>query len=105
MKENDLYHVAQKAANRGVGKVGVIAVSSGQEVLDVARVESWARDRGVILSIYRGWEGFLREVFFWSPHSPSEIVGEAYRAVLTRAMEIEVSDAGINFWISAAKSR
>lgn len=105
VKEPDLYHYAQKAMEHQVGEAALIAVNSEQPVLTEATVREWARERGVSLTLFRGWDVFIRQVLFWSEPSSAVAIRTLATLIFSRLKELEVSEAGVETWLQRIKSK
>jgi hypothetical protein len=99
---NDIQNLVEKARKTGLSKVAMVAVAADQPALDVPQVTRWAETRGVRLGVYSGWDRLVAETLFWSS-LPALPVGPAYRAILSRLSELEISGEGISVWRSLVK--
>ncbi len=100
--EQDLNNLTERVRESGLTKVGMLAVSTDQKELDLKRSLSRAESRGIRLGVYIGWDSFIKEALFWS-HLPHLAVGPAYRLILSRISELEVSEDGIMMWKTAVE--
>jgi hypothetical protein len=100
---NDLYHFAEKAAERGVSRAGVVAVSDNQEKFDPAEAVHHGQRRGVNLAVFWSWEQLVSEALFFSENDPTGMLADACDAILRRLEELEVSDDGVQRWMELVK--
>ena len=99
----DLYHTTLKVEPFGARQVGVVAVGSNQSWIDPDDAREWAWRRGVFLRVWLGWADFIDEALFWVPASDESVVGEAYRRIYQRAVQLEVAETGILMWETGAE--
>ena len=98
--EQDLNNLLERVRATEVTKVGMLAVSKDQKSFDTRRAVSRAESRGVRLGVYFGWDAFVKEALFWS-RLPRLSVGPAFRSILARLIELEVSATGQATWRKA----
>jgi hypothetical protein len=98
VREDDLYHFAQKAIDNGVGEAAVVAVAAKPLALDAGKAQEWARVRGVSLSLFVGWQAFVEQVLFWAMLPSPEGVQALPELVFARLVELEVSQKGVDLW-------
>jgi hypothetical protein len=97
---SDLYHFAQKAMEHSVAEAAVVAVSANQPLLETHDVGKWASERGVSMTYFSGWAPFIRQALFWAVVPSPVGVQTVPSYVLTRLIELEVSEQGVALWSS-----
>lgn len=100
--QSDLYYFAQKACEHGVPEAAVVAVGSGQPLIDLTPVADWALLRGVTLTLFVGWDAFVRQTLFWAPVPSNAGALSLPVHVHKRLVEVEVSQATVDDWVSLA---
>jgi hypothetical protein len=101
VSEADLYHFAQKSMDNDVSEAAIVAVAPGQPQIAATTAREWAAARGVSLTLFSGWEHFIRQVLFWASIPTSEGVQALPALVFARLVELEVSEVGAKLWRSA----
>jgi len=100
VKEADLYHFAQKAVDAKIGNAAVVAVALNQPSINLEEVCAWASTRGVVLSLFIGWDDFVKQILFWSAIPPLTGVREVPKLIYERIIGLEVSEQGAKQWLS-----
>lgn len=100
VSEEDLLLFAHKAAQEGVPIAAVVAVATRQKPFAEEPAKAWARDRGVELTVFWGWEPLVSQVVLWSPHSEAETIRKAALALRDRLVEVEASVEAVEMWVS-----
>ena len=77
-------------------------VERRQEQLELEAVTSWANERSVALEVFTTWSALVSAAAFWSSMPISDFAGLAFRAILKRCEELEVSTEGIGLLRSLA---
>jgi SacI restriction endonuclease len=101
VSEPDLYHFAQKSTDNNVSEAAIVAVAPWQPQIDATAAREWAAARGVSLTLFLGWEHFIRQAMFWASIPTSEGVRALPALVFARLVELEVSQDGAKLWRSA----
>jgi len=99
----DLILFAQKSAEAGVREAIVVAVANNQSSLDEDKARKWAKDRGVALTIFFGWEGFISQLLLWSDSPQLQGLKIAAELIYGRIVELEVSEKGAELWANIFK--
>ncbi len=99
--ESDLYLFAQKVAKSKIGDAAVLAVATRQGAFPVEKSRSFAASQGVSLTVFFGWESFIRQVVFWCETPQTEAIQAAVNAVYERICALEVSRQGADLWLRA----
>lgn len=99
---SDVQIFGQKALGYGVRDAAVVAVSPTQELLDHQRIGAWANERMMGMTIFYGWRQLIPQVMFWVPMYGPLAAAEAVSAIHRRLLEVEVSEAGANWWVAHA---
>ncbi|MCU7812828.1 MAG: restriction endonuclease, SacI family, partial [Candidatus Thiodiazotropha sp. (ex Notomyrtea botanica)] len=102
---SDIYHFASKLIAAGVEKAAIVAVSNQQGEIDVTEANKWALERGLELSLFVGWDAFVKEVIFWSERPQIEAIRVVVSFIHTRLIEMEVSEEGAELWIAYVKGK
>lgn len=94
---SDLHAFAGKCLEAGAREALVLSVS-GTPTPDPAEAVGWAADRGLSLTVYDGWSGFVREVLLWSEEASPVAAAVAIGRILERLGEVEASSEAIEAW-------
>ncbi len=97
----DAYHFVNKASAAGVPSAGIVAVAANQEVLDDSSLRSFSDYHSVNLHLFYSWHEFIAEASFWGDKLPDW--RSAIEQIHARALELEVSEPGIQQWESLAR--
>jgi len=100
---SDILIFGQKALEADVREVAVVAVSPSQLEIDWPRVEAWAKERLMGLTVFVGWDVFIRQVLFWSALPEPLAAGAAMECIHVRLTEVEVSEEGVQKWVNSAR--
>jgi len=96
--QSDVYHFASKALTDGVEEAGIVAVDEQQEDIPFDEPRAWALERGLALSLFRGWNDFVSQVVFWSEQPQRDATKIALSLIYERLIEVEVSEDGAKLW-------
>lgn len=96
--ESDLIFCARKAAEAGVTRAAMLAVAAGQKPIEPTAAREWAAAHGVALTVFWGWEEFIRQAVFWSQHPRDEAVAQADGFIRARLIEAEASPEAVEHW-------
>lgn len=88
----------EKAAHAGIGRATLVAVATDQEPLDVSRLSQRARESGVDLQIFIGWELLVNFVIFASIGREAWTVERAVASIHQRLIGLEVSEQAVREW-------
>ena len=99
VRDTDLYHFVAKAADRGVSRAAVVAVSPKQGAVSLQQVEQFAAERGVTFKYLEGWSALLNDALFWADEDPIAMLEGAGGSILARLEEIEASPESIDEWL------
>jgi len=95
-------HAAQafisKVAAAGIGRAGLIAVASDQEVLDTKELMQRARESGVDLDLFVGWSDLVHTVLFASDARELAMVETTVAAIRERLVQLEVATETLIRW-------
>jgi hypothetical protein len=95
---SDILIFGQKALESDVREAAVVAVSLLQPEIDLTRVEAWAKERLMGLTVFVGWEAFIRQALFWSAIPEPLAAAAAMECIHVRLVEAEVSEEGVGRW-------
>jgi len=110
VKVSDIFHFVRNVSESGISRAVVTAVSSAQnpELRDAVQgdseVRAFAHERGVGLLLYLNWWSLGSDFAFWSNRAPIDFAESAFKRLLERAIELELSEAAIDWWVSHAGS-
>lgn len=82
----------------GVREAAVVAVSPSQQPLDIPGINGWAARFGIGLTVFQGWDAFVRQALFWAQSPQPEAVLEAIPYIHQRLIDLEVSQDGVARW-------
>jgi len=108
VEKTDLYHAARKASDDNIVRVCVVAVATAQNqnlaenLQPPPDVRDFANARDMKLRIYTDWSTLIDDISYWSNLRPSEFASQTFERLPERAKEMEVSEEGIEWWISHA---
>lgn len=88
----------QKAAERGVTRVGIIAVGGGQETLDSEFVAQPHRAQRTLVRFYTNWYGFIEDMAHRSLGHPSDFLSSVAQRISQRLSDLDVSVSGQREW-------
>lgn len=99
VNEGDLLIFCKKAAENGVTKAAMLAVSNRQPRFAIDEAVKWAEEKaGVMLTVFWEWEEFLRQAFFWSSRPEAQVSVAVYQLIRRELFEIKASDKAIKSW-------
>ncbi len=99
LSPNDLVAFANKAAEFGVARAGVLAVAPNQQPLDADTARAEAAGKGLNLELFVGWSAFVGQLFFWLRGDATDPVRHAHERIYERLLELECSDAAQSIWL------
>lgn len=100
---SDVKVYCNRCLEKGVTDIAVVMVHKDQKKLDRDKLNKWAKDKKLHLSLFYGWNDIVNQAFFWSQEPGFTAAKKALEAVHERLIEIEVSEIGIKFWREQAK--
>jgi hypothetical protein len=98
VSQSDVYFFANKALAGNVEEAAIVAAAERQGDIAFDEPKAWALERGLALSLFRGWKDFVREVVFWSEQPQREATKLALALIYARLIEVEVSEDGAKAW-------
>jgi hypothetical protein len=98
--EGDVTIFTQDVLKKAGGDAAVLAVSDDQGPLNFAEIQSWAKQHGVSVTVFIGWENFIEQVLFWSETPQFVGASTAISLIYERLKELEVSSEGAQLWAS-----
>jgi hypothetical protein len=100
VKREDLYLLATKAVGANVADAAIVAVAAAQPEIAIEEARRWAAERGVVLTVFLGWEAFIRQALFWSATPQTEAATALPGLIYERLVELEVSQEGVGQWLN-----
>ncbi len=94
----DVQIFGAKCIAMGVREAAVLMVAEAQPQLDEKALTAWATQRGLSLTLFHGWDGFIDEVLFWSELPKPSAASAAVEHVRARLVTVESSPAAIESW-------
>lgn len=88
----------EKVAQARIGRAALIAVAPNQEPLDVTRLSHRARESGVDLQIFIGWELLVDFIVFASIGREARTLESAVASIHNRLISLEVSEQAVREW-------
>lgn len=101
--KGDVAHFAVKAIKNDTPTACMIAIGQGQKVRELDEALQWAIDHGLLMRVFFSWRAFAAETLFWSGLALPKAIEIAFRSILRRAEELEVSSEGMTSWIEAGE--
>jgi hypothetical protein len=95
---SDVLIFGRSCQNAGVREVAVVAVAQRQPLLPADQINDWAHESGIGLTVFYGWQSFVRQVLFWSEAPIPDAVVQAIPLIHQRLIEVEVSERGVDLW-------
>jgi hypothetical protein len=92
-------HTFSSLASGAVGRAAILAVSLGQEALQVAAAQQTAAEHGLDLEVFVGWTPYARQIFFWSPDDATKAIRAAHEFVYQRLIDLECSTEALESWL------
>lgn len=89
---------ANKCIAMGVREAAVVMVSEHQEALKVESLSAWASERGMSLTLFHGWDGFIEQALFWAGVPKLGGARQAVAFIRERLQGVEASAAGVALW-------
>lgn len=93
--EHDLDHLSTRAAELACPRVCMVAVGGGQARFQIDQARNRAWSMGIFLEAYFGWSDCVHGILFWTTQPPARIARTAAAAIHARALQLEVSEAGL----------
>lgn len=100
---SDVQIFGKKCIDLGVREAAVVMVSIRQPPLDLVQLSAWAKDFGLGLTLFCGWEEFVSQVLFWSELPKPDAAINAAAAIERRLVSVEASSASVRFWQSLVR--
>ena len=95
---SDIQLFANKCLEQGIREPAVVAVAEGQPGLDQARLEEWAAERGIGVTVFVGWPEIVKQVLFWAGEPRAEAAQRAARFIHDRLIKVEASPEAVELW-------
>ena len=99
VSSSDLHAFAGKCVEAGTREALVLSVSR-KPTPDSTDAARWAADRGLTLTVYGGWDGFIREVLLWSEQPSPAAAAAALLHIQQRLAEVEASPEAMKEWLA-----
>jgi hypothetical protein len=99
VSQSDVRVFVKKAAEAGIARAGVLAVSPAKQTLDLTTAEAEAAAIGVDLEIFFGWKPYIRRILFWLPDGIAEPLKLAHERIYERLVELECSREAQETWM------
>lgn len=97
--DDDVRTFSDKAATF-VGRAAILAVSLGQQEIDIAGAKTAAAAGGLHLEVFIGWTPYARQIFFWSPEDAAKAIRAAHEFIYQRLGELECSPDALESWLN-----
>jgi len=102
--EADVYIFARICMNKGVYDMGMVLASPKQERFDESKINEWASQNKVGITIFFGWEMFVEQALFWAGATQSEALINAVKRVEQRLIAVEASATAVDLWHSLTRT-
>jgi hypothetical protein len=99
VSNEDVYLFIQKSIENDVKEAAIVCAHAAQADLDTKEISIWARERGVSITFFLGWDSFITQIAFWSEAPQAEGLKNAPNLIYNRLVEIEASEDAINTWV------
>lgn len=96
--DSDLDIFSSQAAKM-VGRAAMLAVSFGQQPLDISSAQARAARLGLDLEVFIGWIPYARQIFFWSPDDAAKAIRAAHEFIYERLIDLECSAEAQEAWL------
>lgn len=100
---SDVLIFGQRCLTSNVREAAVIAVAPSQMPVPRQHLDAWSNEHGVGLTVFVGWEDFVRQVLFWCTQPKMDAASQVVPLIYQRLLDVEVSEMGANAWISFSK--
>ena len=95
---SDVHIFVRKCIAMDVQEAALVAASTRQEPLEQATLTEWANERGIGLTIFRGWSAFVDQALFWSRLPKPTAAFEAVSSIRERLIGVEVMPKAVTLW-------
>jgi hypothetical protein len=95
---HDVQIFANKCIAMGVREAAVVMVSEHQKPLKVESLSAWGSERGMSLTLFHGWDGFIEQALFWAGIPKVDGARQAVAFIRERLQGVEASAAGVALW-------
>lgn len=95
---HDVLFFVEKVSNSGGSRAVVVAASDDQKEIDLLEASSRAADRSVLVIVEDGWLPFISRALMETRVALRDACISAYQQIADRALELEVSDEGLQSW-------
>jgi hypothetical protein len=62
----DVQIFANKCIAMGVREAAIVMVAEQQQALGAETLSAWASERGMSLTLFRGWDSIIEQALFWA---------------------------------------
>lgn len=100
----DICLFAQKCADMGVHKAGVVAVSDRQAAIGRNAIASMVDTLGVEVTVFTAWRSLVDQVLLWSEDSPLTVLSNAVGRIHARLIALEASEDAVSLWVELNRS-
>lgn len=95
---SDVHIFANKCVSMGVREAAVVMVAEGQARLSSEDLSAWASNRGMSLTLFQGWDGFIEQALFWAELPKLEGASKAVAYIHERLKGVEASAEAVALW-------
>jgi len=95
---SDVQIFANKCIAMGVREAAVVMVSDKQTTLNAEALSAWANERGLSLTLFHGWNGFIEQALFWADIPKQDGARQAVAFIRDRLQGVEASPEAITLW-------
>ena len=93
---SDVQIFGKKCIDMNVREAALVMVSDRQEPLDAPLLTKWAKEFGVGLTFFYGWENFVDQALFWSDLAKPIVAAKAVNFIHERLIMVEASPEGVS---------
>lgn len=98
VSREDLYLLASKCIEAGVGEAVMVAIAPAPEIRLLDEAKAWAAERGVNLVLFSDWGTLVGQALHWAPLPSLEAATLVPGRVEQRLIEVEASTEALKLW-------
>lgn len=95
---SDLQIFGKKCLDMGVLDAAVVMVSPKQATLDINKLNKWASELGITMTLFSSWPALVTQIIFWSETFGIEATANAVRSIELRLISAEASPTAVKSW-------
>lgn len=95
---SDIQIFGKKCLDMGVLDAAVVMVSPKQATLDKNKLNKWASELGITMTLFSSWPDLIAQIIFWSETIGIESAANAVHSIEMRLISAEASPAAVKSW-------